>query len=100
MKLDTKTLSGFFGDFKTIWFGVVLMVTGAAWAGDTRWLTLADASIIVVQIELTNMQQRVEELEIEKIYVDDPKKLKMIDALINIKKSKMDALIKKHSLIQ
>ncbi len=100
MNIDTKKVSGFFGDFKTIWLGVVLMITGVAWAGDTRWMQVSDAGRIIVQIELSTMQQRIEELEIQKIYEEDTKKIKMLDALINIKKSKMDTLLKDHNLKQ
>jgi hypothetical protein len=86
------------GDWRTIWLGVLMLISIAAWAGDSRWLQIADGGKIVVQVELSSMQRSVEELEVQKVYETDPQKIKMIEALINIKKSKMDALIKKHSL--
>ena len=98
MNIDTKKVAGFMGDFRTIWLGGLMLVAGAAWAGDLRWMTVADASKIAVQVEISSLQQKVEELEIQKVYESDPQKLKMMDALINITKSKIDTKIKINSV--
>ena len=42
--------------------------------------------------------QHYKDLEVQKVYADKPKKKELFEALIKIKKSKMDALVKKHSI--
>ncbi|MCK5601802.1 hypothetical protein KAR91_08040 [Candidatus Pacearchaeota archaeon] len=97
--VDTTKVAGFFGDFKTIWVGVALLIAGAAWAGDTRWMQKADGAMIAVQIKLDALEDDIGELIIDKsLNVGSPKAVERIDAMIEYKENKRDALVKKHSI--
>ena len=92
MDINTQKVASFFGDFKTIWIGFALIIAGAAWAGDQRWLTLAEADTITLKIEINTLQQRIEELNIQKSFEDDQKKKDMLQALIDNKESRIQTL--------
>lgn len=98
MKIDTEKTAKFFSDFKSIWGGIFLLLAGLAFASDyrndNRYMKIAAGDKIVQRVEISALQQRVEELEIQKSFEKDPQKIKMLDALINIKKSKMELLRK------
>jgi len=94
MEKAAKTM----GDWRTIWVGVLAIVSVPAWAGETRGRLKPGGEKIVIQGQLSSMQDRIEELEIQKAYETDPQKVRMLEALINIKKSKMEKIVQDHSL--
>jgi len=88
-----KKVVNFFSNFKTIWMGIMLVVGGAVWAGDTRWMKKEDGQQIVKQIKLSNLQERAEEMEIQRGWETDPRQVKLLDSMINIKRSRINVLI-------
>lgn len=88
------------GDFRTVWLGVLLFISLAAWAGDTRWITVAEAEKIPVQIKLDQLTEDVEELTLEKRFETNPDRIKKLDAYIEYKEKKIETLIKKYSISQ
>lgn len=86
------------GDFRTIWLGILVFISLAAWAGDTRWMKVSDGGKITVQIKLDALNESIEEMSLEKRFEKDPEKLKRLDAMIEYKEKKRDALIKKYSI--
>ena len=91
-------------DIRAIYLTITLFMTGIAWAGntyfDTKYLTIADATLIPIQIKLDALSEAVEEMVLEKRFESDPAKLHKLDTYIEYKKEKMDALIKKYKLSQ
>jgi len=96
--VDSKKVAGFFGDLRTIWLGLGMLIVGAAWAGDLRWLTVADAEMIPIQIKVDALSEDIEELAVKKKYVKDVDKRNEIDDMILYKKEKREALVQKHSI--
>jgi len=86
------------GDWRTIWMGVLMMISLAAWAGDTRWMLKTGGEQISVQIKFDALEEDIEELTLEKRFETNPAKVKRLDAMIEYKKNKMDSLIKKYSI--
>lgn len=93
-----KNVVSLFSDFRTIYLGIALMITGAVWAGDTRWVTKEDGAKIVTKIKLSRLQDRAEELEIERGWVTDENRIKVLDSLISIKRSRIDSLVKSQQI--
>lgn len=96
--MDTEKAVKFMNDFRTIWLGLALVIAGAAWAGDTRWVQAADVEKAVVQIKMDQLEADIEELQLRKLYEKDADKIKMIDAMIKIKQMKIESTIKKYNL--
>ena len=87
-----KKVSTFFADFRSIWAGVLMVLAAVAWAGDARYMLKNEADNIAYKVEVGQIGSRIDELEIEKAYEKDPQKVKMMDALININKNKIETL--------
>ena len=96
--MDLTKAAKTMGDWRTIWVSLLALFAAAAWAGDTRWMTVADAEKIPIQIKLDALSEAVEEMTLEKRFETDPNKLKKLNAYIEYKKEKMEALIKKYKL--
>ena len=88
------------GDWRTIWLSILALFSVAAWAGDTRWITVAEADKIPIQIKLDQLTEDVEELTLEKRFETDPKRKEKLDAYIEYKEKKIESLIKKYNLSQ
>jgi len=82
------------GDWRTIWVGILALISVAAWAGDTRWMLKTGGAAIATKIQVELLLDQIAELELQKVYVDDPQKLKMLQALINIKTTKINSIKK------
>jgi len=89
-----KKIASIFADFRTIYLGIIILLSGAAWAGDARWMKKEDGVKIVTIITLSRLQERAEELEIQRGWETDPVKIKVLDSLIKIKRSRIDVIIK------
>lgn len=88
----------FFADVKIIWLGLAIFVSVAAWAGDTRYMLKEDGDKIVMQIKLANMEASADDMEVQRSLMKDEEKAKMLDAIIKIKRSRIDNMIKKYSI--
>ncbi len=93
-----KKVASVFSDFRTIYLGLALVGTSIVWAGDARYLKVSEATKMVTQITLSSLQDRAEELEIERGWESDQKRIKVLDSLIKIKRMRIDALLKSQSL--
>ena len=96
--MTMQKVANFMANAKTIWGVVLLFISVAVWAADGRYLQIADGGKIAAQIKLDSLQQGIEELTVQKSFEIDQRKKDMLEALINIKKSKMDALVKSRAI--
>jgi len=90
--MSLEKTAKFAGDFRTIWLGVAMLLAGAAWAGDLRWMQIAEAGGMATKIELTALQNRLEELIVQKNYAKTAEQKQVMQALIELKRSQIDAL--------
>jgi len=88
---------------KSIWAVYVILAAlcvGIVWAGDSRYVQLADGGKITLQIKVDSLQEDIDDLSQELKYEQDARQVIKLERTIDYKKNKVDALIKKYNLSQ
>lgn len=87
--MKIETVATFFSSVKSIWAGMLILITAAAWAGDTRWMTVSsynsNQKIMIIQ----QINREMAELEIKLIYTEKARQKEMIQAIIINKKTQI-----------
>lgn len=96
--MNLEQIAQVFKDARAIWAGLLGLLAVAAWAGDQRWMPKEDSERMVSVIEIRQRSQRIDELEIQKTYEDDPRRVQMLDAMININRNKIQTIIHENQL--
>ena len=80
-------------DYRTIWLGVASLVSAAVWAADQRYMPKEDSDKLVSVIEIRQLTHRNSELEIQRAYETDDQQIKMLGAMIQINRNKIQGII-------
>lgn len=98
--MNRERIAHIIGDYRSIWLGVLTLLTVAAWAGDQRWALKEDSERMVSVIEVRQLSQRNDELEIQKAYEVDTQRIKMIEAIININNNKIQTIKNEQEIME
>ena len=86
--MNIEPAAKFFKDARSIWVGILGLISIAVWAGDTRYLTIAAADTR----EKQQIRREIADLQVRKGFAENEKDRKMYDTLIKVKENQIKSI--------